>query len=391
MIEAQVRVLFTEIASGEPGASQVDTQLAHRRGRARLRWRLAGVAGAPLVAGATVAVIALAVGAAAPPRLGIGPSMAGPAAPRQFSPLKPYVSFGWLPAGLSLVEGGASKQLVWLDAARKLDAPLDWSVGAYAAGQCRLLSRAAAERQAPAPSAPAGPAGTGPELQCRAPQGITANITGRAPAVRGRRAFWAGPYLVWQYARNGWAELNLPSEWRGSPRRPVYQQPAYRREAIKIANHIRYGAATPPLLFPVQLTNLPGRWRVSSVDYYPDGKVLRARSYALGAGPPNLGADGGLVNQTGLPFFTIDPFGPRSDHCGRGTAETINGYRVVLPQMFIGPPLYRHDLCAANADGLSVYIMEFGKHPAISVAGLFGRHMRLLGRHPANWTPHPIG
>jgi hypothetical protein len=391
MIEAQVRALFTEIASGEPGASQVDTQLAHRRGRARLRWRRAGVAGAPLVAGATVAVIALAMGAAAPPGLGTGPVAGGPSAPRQFSPLTPYLSFGWLPAGTSLVEGGASKQLVWLTAGRTLDSPVNWSVGVYAARQCHLASRAAVSRQAPAPTAPAGPAGTGPELQCRAPQGITANITGSAPAVRGHRAYWAGDYLVWQYARDGWAELNLPFILRGSPRRPVYQQPAYRRDAIKIANHLRYGAPTPPLLFPVQLTNLPSGWRVSSVDYYPDGKVLRARSYALGAGQPNLGADGGLVYQTGLPFFTIDPFGPRSNQCGRGPAETINGYRVVLHNMSIGAPFHRHDLCAANADGLWVYIMEFGKHPAISVADLFGHHMRLLGRHPAGWTPRPIG
>ena len=41
MIESQVRALFTAIASSEPEASQVDTQLAHRRGRARLRWRRA--------------------------------------------------------------------------------------------------------------------------------------------------------------------------------------------------------------------------------------------------------------------------------------------------------------------------------------------------------------
>ena len=68
MSESQVRALFTAIASSEPDASQVDTQLAHRRGRARLRWRRAGVAGAPLVAAAAVAAVALAVGAAAPPR-----------------------------------------------------------------------------------------------------------------------------------------------------------------------------------------------------------------------------------------------------------------------------------------------------------------------------------
>ena len=47
MIESQVRALFTAIASSEPGASQVDTQLAHRRGRARLRWRRAWRGGHP--------------------------------------------------------------------------------------------------------------------------------------------------------------------------------------------------------------------------------------------------------------------------------------------------------------------------------------------------------
>jgi hypothetical protein len=33
---------------------------------------------------------------------------------------------------------------------------------------------------------------------------------------------------------------------------------------------------------------------------------------------------------------------------------------------------------------------EFGRHPPISVADLFGQHLRLLGRNPANWTPNPI-
>ena len=45
MIESQIRALFTEIAHGEPAPSQVDIQLARRRGRARLRWRRACVAG----------------------------------------------------------------------------------------------------------------------------------------------------------------------------------------------------------------------------------------------------------------------------------------------------------------------------------------------------------
>ena len=76
-----------------------------------------------------------------------------------------------------------------------------------------------------------------------------------APAVRGHRAFWAGPYLVWQYARGGWAGLILPYPYYFQ-RLPKTVKPgtinrgAVKREAVKIANHVRYGAPTPPLVFP---------------------------------------------------------------------------------------------------------------------------------------------
>ena len=90
------------------------------------------------------------------------------------------------------------------------------------------------------------------------------------------------------------------------PHNPA-KEAAGKRDGVKIASQIRYGAATPPLMFPVQLTHLPSRWRVSSVTYVPDAGVLRASSYALGAGPPNLGADGGLIYETGLPYFDVNP------------------------------------------------------------------------------------
>lgn len=204
----------------------------------------------------------------------------------------------------------------------------------------------------------------------------------------GHRAFWGGAklYLVWQYAHNGRAEMTLPFVFHNPAKRAAAQ-----RDAVKIASQIRYGAATPPLLFPVQLTHLPSRWQVSSVAYWPDGKVLRARSYALGAGPPNLGFDGGLQYETGLPYFTIDPATRRTNDCyvdpHRSTREIINGYRVVVTDDRIPN---RHDLCAGDARGLSVYISEFGAHPAMSVADVFG-HMRLLGSNPAHWTSKPIG
>ena len=49
MTEPQIRELFTELA-GEPVASRVDPQFARRRGRARLRWRRACVAGTSVLA-----------------------------------------------------------------------------------------------------------------------------------------------------------------------------------------------------------------------------------------------------------------------------------------------------------------------------------------------------
>ena len=227
-------------------------------------------------------------------------------------------------------------------------------------------------------------------------EGLTARITTRAPAVRGHRAFWAGPYLVWQYARGGWAGLLLPTSYISPKLSNAAQREAVKREAVKIAGHVQYGAATPPLLFPAQLTRLPSRWTVSSVYYLPDGGVLRASRFALGTGTPDLGADGGLEYQTNLPYVLIDPSTPRNNSCGKSASEIINGYRVVVTHQVLHSvtgrdTLTSQDLCAGNADGLALYIGQHGAHPPINVASLFRDHLRLLGANPANWTTKPIG
>ena len=148
---------------------------------------------------------------------------------------------------------------------------------------------------------------------------------------------------------------------------------------------------TPPLLFPLQLTHLPSRWQVSSVTYVPTAGVLGVSTYSLGSGPPNLGADGGLVYQTGLPYFDVTPNGPRANPCyvdpHHSAVKTINGYRVVLTSQTFGN-LNRHDLCS-HARGLAVFMSEYSAHPTISLASLFS-HLRLFGRNPAHWTPDPI-
>jgi hypothetical protein len=63
MTESQIHALFEEIADGDRGPSRVDTQLAQRRGRGRLRWRRAWAAGTPVLAAAVAVVVALGVGA----------------------------------------------------------------------------------------------------------------------------------------------------------------------------------------------------------------------------------------------------------------------------------------------------------------------------------------
>jgi len=377
MIENQIRELFAGLAGARRETTRVDAERARRRGRARLRWRRAAVTGTPLLAVATAVTIAVTLGfAPAYLHQDTTATGTGPAAPRQFDPLVPYLSFGWLPAGNSLLRGGVSRTSAFMFAGRTATSPNVWDLGIYAAGRCHLTSGAK-------------------KLTCGS-AGPTIDITRPAPAVHGHRAWWtnssnmwwADAGLVWQYARNGWAWLILPNMYRYPPQ----QVAAVRRDAVRIAAHIRYGAPTRPLVFPAQLVHVPGNWRVSSVLYTPDGRVLQASSFALAGGRPSLGSDGGLDYQKGLPTIGIGPDSPKSTCPRRGESnrEVINGVRVVVSHSAAGG-LPRQDLCAAHADGLTLFVSEQGAHPAIGVASLFRNHLRLLGGNPANWARNPFG
>ena len=348
---------------------------ARRRARRLTRWRRVGQAGVSVLAVAATAVLTVGTG---PARAAAAPAPAGPAALRHFNPLVPYISFGWLPAGQKLVAGDTRPGLQALTAGRHswTDQSV-WDLVVYAVGQCRLTGQAT-------------------QLTCSTPAlaGLTAKITRPAPAVRGHRAFWAGPYLVWQYTRGGWAALALPYPADFPRLATPAQLRKARHQARRIAAHVRYGAATPPLLFPVQLRNLPRKWRVGSVFYLPQGKVFRAERFALTAGTPNLGADGGLEYQRNLPYFSnIDPAAATHRRfCFRfpgSVVRIINGHRVILSHRFSGA-LSRQDLCAGHAAGLDLYISEFGTHPPLSLAALFRHHLRLLGDRPARWTAVPV-
>jgi hypothetical protein len=371
--EPQVRALFDQIADGEAPPSRVDTQLALRRGRARLRWRRACQAGAPVLAAAAVVVVALAV-AAGPVRPAAGPAAGGPAAPRQFNLLIPYVTFGWLPAGQSLSQGVASPEEVSMVAGSASD-PLGWGISVYARGQCHLTS-----------------SGAGLKCAGQTPlERVTAQFSQPAPGVHGHRAFWAGTNLVWSYARGGWAWLNIPVPDFSALR----HDRAMQGQAVKIARHLRFGAATPPLVFPAQLTGLTGQWRITDLHYDAGAAALHVDSYTLTTGTsrffPHVGDQGIWTN---APYVDIAP-SPRAATCSphdpstKNTSEIINGYRVVLKRSSAGGHP-KQEVCAVHADGLSVDILEFGPHPSASVTSLF-RQLRLLGTNPANWTKNPIG
>jgi hypothetical protein len=365
MVESQLRELFEQLASTDLSPSRVDVGLAVSRGRSRLRMRRAGIAGVPVVAAAAVVGVILAVGAAPgiPARVGTTPSVgsssgaAQPAqAPSQLNPLIPYASFGWLPAGQALVSGGTGRTEMYVNAGPKPGKAV-WSLTFYSAGRCQLNT---SQKQMDCTYSASG--------------GQTASITGRAPAVRGHRAFWADGSLIWQYARGGWALLSFGS----------------RDEALKVAAHVRYGeGAAPPIVFPAQLTGVPRTWQVSSVEYRPDAGMLRASQYSLTAGAVALAAGSGEFRPN-IPDLDTDPATSHSS-ChfypnGQSTRQVIAGYKVIVNHLPGG-----QQLCASHAHGLAVFIDEAGSHPAIGVIALFGHHLRLLGANPANWTKAPIG
>jgi hypothetical protein len=353
MDETRARALLAAAAVAPPDG-RVDVDLARRRGRRQLRRRRAGLAGAAALATAAVIVVPIRVlgsggaatrgGQVASPRPG-----ATVAPPRQFNPLIPYVAFGWLPAGLSPAGG----MIAAAEANITAGDHSEWTAHVFAAGRCRR---------------------SGARLECVLDSATRMNfqLARAAPRVDGHRAYWCGPgkaLLVWQYARDSWAALSAAAHV------PV-------RETLKVASTLRYHVATrPSIRFPVQLTRMSPAWHVIGMYFRYDAGVRRASQYQLAGG-------------RGAPSITTDPatrdggcFSPR----GQSVQKTINGYRVTITHYpaASGRPA-EQQLCAAHADGLSLFYSTFGGHASPGAAALFAQHTRLLGTNPAAWTTQPL-
>jgi len=360
MDETRVRGLLQRAAAGQEPPSRVDVELARSRGRRKLRWRRAGLAGASAAAVVAVAVAAVAIPGShgAAPGRGKVPQAHGPAtAPSRFNPLRPYATFGWLPAGESLEQGTTSPSGVQLTAGT---GPA-WQLQVYVAGFCDLTSGQLRRQLVRDQLA---------QLGCRhAGVGAVYQVTSVATRVDGHTAFWTAgqDYLIWQYANHGWAALASPTR-------------AAARVMLKVARGVRYGTAGPPIKFPLQAVNLPTGWMALVVNFAKDAGVLRAYQYVLGSN----GADAGAA------IFTAGP----ASSCysdGQSKRQTINGYQVIvrrIPSPNGTPP----DLlvCASDADGLSVTVST-GIHASPDAVSIFRRDIRILGRNPADWTTQPLG
>ena len=372
-LEAQLREFFAQLGDSDQPPARVSVAAATSRGRSLLRWRRARLAGTPVLAASAVLAVAL---TGVLPAGGSGGHSAGrtPAssqaarpprtvAPDRFSPLVPYASFGWLPAGDTFRSGGTGPALEFLNVYDGRH--FRWQLMTYAAKVCRLTGKETA-------------------LVCSLGRGATQTyaLGGRAPAVAGHRAFWlsAGPHrpaqdkhqeVIWQYASNGWADLGNASSAR---------QPS--ATLLRIAGNTGFGTSQQQLRFAVQLTRVPKKWHVSTAYFLASSGVLvddQETFTATGSNPADL------------PFVTTQ-LGRGSCYFypdGQSRHEVINGYRVVvntIPAADGRPPTYQ--VCAPNVNGLFVFLSVDGSRPVITPVTLF-RHLRVLGASPADWVTSP--
>jgi hypothetical protein len=411
MDESGVRALLDQVAADELPPVAVSIGMATSRGRRELRWRRISMAGLPplAAAAAVVGIVAVVSHGAGNGHAGNGSSR--PAAPaaswsmtprapvtpvREFSPLRPYATFGWLPPGYSISGhlpsdqnvGTAdfpdgmttdADQLVAVDTAAQGTKYVMLNVAA--AGNCKL--KAARHK---------------PTLNCYNGM-VFMTLAGPAPRVDSLPAYWdTSGNLAWEYAPHSWAQLivNLPGAGGTSaPTGPsaIPQSAAGRAIEVRIASGVNFGGTATRPVFPFQLTGVAAGWSV-----LPDGQsaygTLDNRLVFTGI------ALGPAADRDAL-SVTVQPAGEPDSGCVLEAGEsyvTVDGTRAVLSSTANTGKDYQY-LCVGDVHGLQVQIgleltVEGSNDVPVpgdyaSAVAVFS-HLKLLGPSPANWTTNPL-
>ena len=387
--EHAVRTLLREAARTPEPPSAVDVDAARRRGSRRLRARRAALP--------VLAVVALAAALTVPGGLLSGHSertVASPVvdAPWQFNPLVPYASFGWLPPGYS----------------ESLANGTDFNPGTTSATD--FVSREAA--------APA--AGRLLYLQVEARDMCAVNtvtdlraiirahgqdqvacldaaftVTGAAPNINGRPAFWTdhGSGIAWEYAPDAWAELSL-SGIADAGGQALPPSAATRALLQKVAAHVAYGDTTP-LTFAFRLSGeLPAGWQVWRAGFGVSGGRMFGTGVTVGPS----------VDTSALSISASTVTGPAVCDSGAGQPTYVNRLGVSWAYIVNSQPgdTPQQRLCAtAPVGGLTgVNISMDMNNPASGAPlpgsaqlggtiGVLGR-LLLLGPDPAGWIANPV-
>ena len=386
--EHTVRTLLHDAARTPEPPSAVDVDAARRRGSRQLRARRAALP--------VLAVVALAAALTVPGGLLSSHSertVASPvvAAPWRFNPLVPYASFGWLPPGYSesLANG--------IDFNQGVSSATDFvSREAAAPAVGRLLYLQVNARDMCAITTAAGL-----RANIRAHGSVQAlctdaafTVTGAAPDVNGRPAFWTdhGSGIAWEYAPDAWAELSLSGIAAGGGK-PLPPTAATRALLQKVAARVAYGGATP-LTFAFRLTGeLPAGWQLWRAGFAVSG----GRMFGTGitAGPS--------VDTSALSISASIVTAPAACDTGAGQSSYVSRLGVQWLHIVNNlPDEVWQRLCAtAPVDGLTGVNITMDMNNPASGAPLPGSaqlggplgvlsRLLLLGPDPASWIANPV-
>jgi hypothetical protein len=374
-------------------------------------------------------------------RTGATPARPAPAvpvaAPRQFNPLVPYASFGWLPGGFSEnAANGIGYGSMFSSATGYLSLlAADTAAGhllaleVFPRGGCDLTAAGAAAVLRAHGSV---------QVTCTT-DAFTFAAADAAPDVDGRPAVWVGPFpgidqgIAWEYAPGAWAMLGnaitpaadesharrLAAErgWVLTPRDPkdgltdltntARLHTAIRSGRVippsaatlallrKVAAGVVY-ARTVPLTFPFRLAGaLPKGWRLAQTSFAVSaGRTLAGTGIAAGpaADPTALG-----VSASAGPSGAACPFID-----GQSSYLTLLGVQWVYRVLGDTDNQWQ-DLCANEAVrgllGVDVSLdMDVpgsstplpGSQQLGGTLGVLAR-LRFLGQNPATWTTTPLG